>query len=263
MLKIYQVDAFADQPFAGNPAAVCLLTEPLEDSLMQQIAEEMNLSETAFLLKEGDGYSLRWFTPAIEVDLCGHATLASAHVLWSTGLLGEDQPAHFYSRSGLLKAQLQNNGIELDFPAQPPQPTAAPEPLLASLDISPIYVGYNSADYLIVVYNQEIVEKLDPDFRLMGKVETRGVIVSARARDEGLDFVSRFFGPAAGIDEDPVTGSAHCCLGPYWAKELNKTTLSARQISARGGNIQVLVANDRVFLTGKAITMLEGKLMIS
>ncbi len=263
MLNIYQVDAFADKPFSGNPAAVCMLQESLDDELMQHIAAEMNLSETAFLMKEDDGYRLRWFTPAYEVDLCGHATLASAHTLWETGLLGEDETARFHSRSGLLQARKVEAGIELDFPSQPPWRVEVPLKLLQSLDVEPVFGGYNGSDYIIVVDNQRIVEQLNPDFRMMGEVKMRGVIVTAPGREAGMDFISRFFAPSAGIDEDPVTGSAHCCLAPYWAEKLEKTSMQARQISPRGGNVHVRLENDRVFLTGKATMIMEGKLLVS
>ena len=261
-MKIFQVDAFASAPFTGNPAAVCLLENSIDDRLMQDIAVEMNLSETAFLLATSDGYSLRWFTPAYEVDLCGHATLASAHVLWEQGLLAVDQVAHFYSRSGLLKASKKNDGVELDFPAQPPAHADVPSVLLRSLQIDPIYAGYNESDYVVVVENAETIKALSPDFALMKQVDMRGCIATAATPEGPYDFISRFFAPGAGINEDPVTGSAHCCLGPYWSEKLGKSTLKAYQASPRGGELTVQVQNDRVFLTGNAVTVMEGVLRV-
>ncbi len=262
-MKIYQVDAFTDRPFSGNPAAVCLQENVMEDEAMQCIAAEMNLSETAFVLPAGDGFNLRWFTPAIEVDLCGHATLASAHVLWEAGVLNVSQTARFYTRSGVLTATHSTDGITLDFPAQPPEETSPPSDLILSLDVKPIYTGFNGSDYLVVVEDASIIRALNPNYHQMSQVKMRGVIVTALADAEeanGVDFVSRFFAPAAGIDEDPVTGSAHCCLGPYWGTQLDKTTLIAKQISPRGGVLTVQLVQDRVKLTGKAVTVLKGKL---
>lgn len=260
-MEMYQVDAFTVNPFSGNPAAVCLLDDSLDDTVLQQIAAEMNLSETAFLSPATNGFNLRWFTPATEVDLCGHATLASAHVLWDTGKLASGQPARFHTRSGVLEARRTAAGIELNFPAQPPVETPAPPDLLASLQIQPAYVGFNGSDYLVAVETAETVHQLAPDFRRMEKVVTRGVIVTAPAEREGVDFISRFFAPAVGIDEDPVTGSAHCCLGPYWGARLNKTTLAAAQVSPRGGTLTVQVAGERVLLIGKAVTVMKGEMV--
>ncbi len=262
-MKIYQIDAFTDRPFAGNPAAVCLLDQALDDALMQQIASEMNLSETAFLTPVDDGFKLRWFTPAYEVDLCGHATLASAHMLWESGTLAADAIARFHTRSGLLEAKRLANGIELNFPAQPAEKTALPPELVESLGFVPIDSGYNGSDYLVVAESEDLVRNLTPDFTMMRHVEMRGVIVTARSSDSFIDFISRFFAPGAGIDEDPVTGSAHCCLGPYWGKRMKKNELTAFQASPRGGFINVRLVDDRVYLTGQAVTVLEGRLNIS
>ncbi|MFK7846269.1 MAG: PhzF family phenazine biosynthesis protein [Rhodothermales bacterium] len=261
-MKIYQVDAFTDQLFSGNSAAVCMMSDEMDSSLMQQIAMEMNLAETAFLQKKDAGFDLRWFTPAIEVDLCGHATLASAHVLWESGLLSKETTAEFYTRSGVLKATLAADGITLDFPAQPPEPIDAPRALIDSLNVNPVYAGYNGTDYLLAVADEETVTSLTPDFRQMREVDMRGVIVTALSNNPNVDFMSRFFAPAAGINEDPVTGSAHCCLGPYWGGQLGKTTMQAYQASPRGGKLQVTLADDRVLLTGNAVTVLEGKLLL-
>lgn len=234
----------------------------MDDVIMQQIAAEMNLAETAFVMPAGDDFNLRWFTPAIEVDLCGHATLASAHILWETGLVADPQPVRFHSRSGLLTATRQHDEITLDFPAQPPRETPAPEALIESLGVHPVYTGYNGSDYMVVVEHTSTIRALDPDYRKMSQVDMRGVIVTALADSGEIDFVSRFFAPAAGIDEDPVTGSAHCCLGPYWGRHLNKTTLTAQQISPRGGTLSVQLIKDRVKLTGKAVTVLKGELIL-
>jgi len=262
-MKVYQVDAFADRLFSGNPAAVCIVTDAIDDHLMQQIAMEMNLSETAFLQKKDAGFDLRWFTPTTEVDLCGHATLASAHVLWESGLLPKDTTATFHTRSGVLKATHATEGITLDFPAQPPEETDAPPALIDSLNAQPVYAGYNGTDYLFVVEDEDTVLSLTPDFRQMREVDMRGVIVTAPSNNPGIAFMSRFFAPAAGVDEDPVTGSAHCCLGPYWSQQLGKTTMQAHQASRRGGKLQVTLKNNRILLTGNAITVLEGQLLLN
>lgn len=261
-MDLYQVDAFASKPFEGNPAAICFLDEPASDTLLQQIAKEMNLSETAFLSKREDGYNLRWFTPAYEVDLCGHATLASAHILWETERLDSNETARFHSRSGLLEARQIEGGIEMNFPAQPAVSTDVPPALITSLGVTPIFTGYNGSDYLVVVQEASVVKSLQPDFRQMYAVPMRGVIVTAKSDDPGVDFISRFFAPAAGIDEDPVTGSAHCCLGPYWARRLGTPSMNAFQASSRGGRLLVRVDEDRVYLTGSAVTVLEGKLKL-
>ncbi len=261
-MKVYQVDAFTDQLFSGNAAAVCITSEEIDDQLMQQIAMEMNLSETAFLRKKDAGFDLRWFTPTIEVDLCGHATLASAHVLWESGMLSKETEAVFHTRSGVLKATFAAEGITLDFPAQPPEEMEAPRALINSLNVDPVYVGYNGTDYLLAVEEEDTVLSLTPDFRQMREVGMRGVIVTALSNNPEIDFMSRFFAPAAGVDEDPVTGSAHCCLGPYWGQRLGKTTMQAHQASTRGGKLQVTLADDRVLLTGNAATVLEGKLFL-
>lgn len=247
---IFQVDAFTDKPFTGNPAAVCILDEPREDAWMQNVAKEMNLSETAFLYKQKDGFNLRWFTPAVEVDLCGHATLASAHVLWEAGYLKPDRQARFYTRSGLLTAKRVGDWIELDFPAEPEEKASAPTRLATALGVRPKYVGRNRFDYLVEVDSEEIVRKLKPDFALLGEIPARGIIVTSPASSQGYDFVSRFFAPGAGINEDPVTGSAHCCLGHFWSKRLNKNEFAAYQASARGGILRVRLSGERVYISG-------------
>ncbi len=261
-MKIYQVDAFTEKPFSGNPAGVCVLSEKLDEKLMQNIAREMNLSETAFLVKNKDGYNLKWFTPDSEVDLCGHATLASAHILWEKGYLKEDQEAKFSTKSGLLTAKMNKGWIELNFPALPEEKTKPPAELLESLGVEAVYVGKNIFDYLVEVESEEIVRTMKPDFVKLSKVPARGIIVTARARSGEHDFVSRFFAPEVGVWEDPVTGSAHCCLGPYWQKKLNKNEFMAYQASERGGVLKVKVIGERVLISGKAFTVLEGELLI-
>lgn len=258
---IVQVDAFTDKPFAGNPAAVVMLPGPKNDHWMQNVAREMNLSETAFLVKQEDGYHLRWFTPAVEVELCGHATLASAHVLWEEGHLQHDEQARFHTRSGLLTAKRNGTLIELNFPATPAEATTPPVDLAAALGVTPLTVGKNQFDYLVEVDTEETVRALRPDFGLLRKLGVRGVMVTSQAATPTFDVVSRFFAPGAGIDEDPVTGSAHCCLGPFWSERLGKTKLLAYQASARGGVVHVRVDGERVVLGGQAVTVLRGELV--
>ena len=260
---IYQVDAFTKQPFSGNPAGVCLLSKPADPGWMQNVALEMNLSETAFLVPQADGYDLRWFTPAAEVDLCGHATLASAHILFETGQLEPDQLARFYTRSGLLTASLDGDWIQMDFPAEPDKPIEGPAILAEALGIQPKHVGKNRFDLLVQVSSEAEVRALNPDFNLLRKLDARGVIVTSLAESEGYDFVSRFFAPAVGVAEDPVTGSAHCCLGPFWASRLGKSELIAYQASLRGGEVKVSLRDERVILGGQAITTLECNLLLS
>lgn len=259
-LAITQVDAFADRPFTGNPAAVCVLPDERDAKWMQSVALEMNLAETAFLLRRDDGFSLRWFTPAVEVDLCGHATLASAHVLWETGALNATEQARFHTRSGLLTADRRGEWIELDFPAKPESTAPAPEGLDKALGAKPVYVGRNQFDYLVELDSPQTLRALAPDHSALKKLPVRGVIVTSRDGTE-YDFVSRFFAPGSGIDEDPVTGSAHCALGPYWAPKLGKTEFLAYQASPRGGVVRVRVEGDRVKLGGKALTVLRGELV--
>jgi PhzF family phenazine biosynthesis protein len=259
-VEIYQVDAFTDRPFKGNPAAVCILAEPGDETWMQNVAREMNLSETAFLHRQEDGFNLRWFTPAVEVELCGHATLASAHTLWETGLLHEKEQARFHTLSGLLTATKRDEEIELNFPARPDEPVSAPQGLIEALDIVPKYVGKTRHDYVLELDSEETVRTLSPDFAMLKELSIRGVIVTSVADTEGFDFVSRFFAPGAGIDEDPVTGAAHCCLGPFWSTRLGKSELVAYQASARGGIVRVRVEGDRVVLGGRAVTVLRGEL---
>jgi len=258
--SVVVVDAFADRPFRGNPAAICVTERPVDDAWMQSVAAEMNLSETAFLHSEGSAYRLRWFTPLSEVDLCGHATLASAHVLWEAGHLDSATPAEFETRSGRLTARRDENWIELDFPALPPEPAEAPPELLAALDRTPQFVGRNRFDYLVVLDSAEAVRRLAPDFTRLKEVVARGVIVTARDEGVEFDFVSRFFAPRLGVDEDPVCGSAHCCLAPFWSERLERDRLMAYQASPRGGVLRLAVEGDRVRLAGQAVTVLRGEL---
>jgi PhzF family phenazine biosynthesis protein len=260
-LKIFQVDAFTDKPFTGNPAAVCILPEARDEIWMQNVAREMNLSETAFLCQQEDGFSLRWFTPSVEVDLCGHATLASAHTLWEIGMLARDQQARFHTRSGLLTAEKKGDEVELNFPATPEEPATAPSGLSEALGLVPNYIGKSKFDYLLEVDSEELVRKLTPDFSLLRTVPIRGIIVTSSADSAEYDFVSRFFAPAVGVNEDPVTGSAHCCLGPFWSKKFGKNDFVAYQASPRGGIVRVRVEGDRVYLGGKAVTVFRGELV--
>jgi PhzF family phenazine biosynthesis protein len=263
--SLFQVDAFTAEPFRGNPAAVCLLTDARPDAWMQRVAQEMNLSETAFLRRRGDGFALRWFTPTDEVDLCGHATLASAHVLWTEGHLRPDDRAIFHTKSGTLRAWRDaDDWIAMDFPAEPPSKTDAPPMLADALGTAPTLVGRNRMDVLALLDSADAVRALQPDMRKLEQIDARGIIVTAPAEAEGIDFVSRFFGPRVGVPEDPVTGSAHCALGPFWAERLGRTGLVGRQVSPRGGTVRVTVdAPDegRVQLGGQAVTVLRGELV--
>lgn len=258
---IYQVDAFTDQPFQGNPAAVCILPEPGDETWMQNVAREMNLSETAFLIQREDGFNLRWFTPTVEVELCGHATLASAHILWEAGYLAHDEKARFHTLSGLLTAEQKEEWIEMDFPSRPAVPFDPPTGLVEAIGAEPKFVGKNQYDYLVEVESEMVVRELRPDFGKLRQLGIRGVMITSTASSREFDFVSRFFAPGAGIDEDPVTGSAHCCLGPFWSQRLGVDKLVAYQASARGGVVRVRVDEERVYLGGQAVTVLHGKLI--
>jgi PhzF family phenazine biosynthesis protein len=262
-VRIVQVDAFTSHPFAGNPAAVCVLEAPRPDEWMRNVAREMNLSETAFLhpvgSDQGGGYALRWLTPAVEVDLCGHATLASAHVLWEDEHIASDAPACFHTRSGLLTCERRGDWIEMDFPAKVEQPAEAPPQLAAALGTELKYVGKNQFDYLVEVADEATLRALNPDHQLLRQLPVRGVIVTARGN--AYDFVSRFFAPGSGIDEDPVTGSAHTALAPYWGAKLGKNEMIGFQASARGGVVKVRLRGDRVILCGQTVTVLRGELL--
>lgn len=257
-LKLYQVDAFTDRHFGGNPAAVVPLTAWLPDDLLQAIAGENNLSETAFFVPLGPGLQLRWFTPVREVDLCGHATLATAHVLFD--LLGYDRSAiRFDTRSGPLFVEKQAGRLVMDFPADPPTPCAMIEALVGGLGQTPVAL-LAAADYMAVFDSEAIVRTLRPDQNLLAQLDLRGVMVTAPGVE--VDFVSRFFAPKYGIPEDPVTGAAHCALAPYWAGRLGKNQLEARQVSQRGGEITCRVHGDRVTLIGSAVLYLEGDIHV-
>jgi len=261
-IRIVQVDAFTQTPFAGNPAAVCVLPEPRPDEWLRNVAREMNLSETAFLTPIADGYGLRWLTPEVEVDLCGHATIASAHVLWQDGHLPEGCQARFHTRSGLLLADRRGDWIELDFPAKCCSDAPPPSGMLQALGVeSAPYVGKNAWDYLVEVDSEETLRALSPDHSTLRRIPVRGIVVTARSSSNEFDFVSRFFAPGSGIDEDPVTGSAHTALGPYWAPKLGKTEFTAYQASARGGVVKVRLTGDRVILGGQAVTVMTGELL--
>jgi PhzF family phenazine biosynthesis protein len=260
-IPLFQVDAFTDRPFAGNPAAVCILPGPRDDNWLQAVAGEMNLAETAFLTKEAAGFRLRWFTPKVEVALCGHATLASAHVLWQEGYARLEEAICFHTQSGVLKASRKGEEIELDFPLQPEEPIDPPADLAKALGVPWKYVGTNHFKFLVEVDSEATLRSLKPDFRLLATVTSRGVIVTSRSSDPSFDFVSRFFAPGVGIDEDPVTGSAHCCLGAYWQKQLGKSAFLAYQASARGGVVRVRVEGNRAYLGGKAVSVLKGVLL--
>ena len=260
-VPVLQIDAFADEPFAGNPAAVCLPdTEPAAD-WMQRIATEMNLSETAFAWPSGDGFRLRWFTPVDEVDLCGHATLAVAHALWETKRLANDQPAVFQTRSGTLTARQNDQLIEMDFPAEPATHCELPDGLAKALGAEILWCGQNRMDILAQTASEQTVRGLSPDLDRLARLGTRGVIVTAISENGQADFVSRFFCPSLGIDEDPVTGSAHCCLTPFWAERLGRGELVGFQASMRGGFVQCTLAGDRVLLGGRAVTIFSGEMI--
>jgi PhzF family phenazine biosynthesis protein len=262
---LFHVDAFTERAFAGNPAGVCILTDERENAWMQSVAAELNLSETAFLRRTGPTWSLRWFTPAVEIDLCGHATLASSHALWESGRADHAARLDFDSRSGRLSASRNPDGsIELDFPAEPAAPAPAPAGVLEALGVtSPRWTGRNRFDYVVELEDEAAVRAIHPRFSALGEAcgGARGVIVTARSSGADFDFVSRYFAPAAGIDEDPVTGSAHCCLGPLWAERLGKNTLVGYQASPRGGIVTVRVAGERVALIGRAVMVARGELL--
>jgi predicted PhzF superfamily epimerase YddE/YHI9 len=261
MQPVVQVDAFTDRAFGGNPAAVCLLDEALDADLMQAIAGEMNLAETAFLQVRPDGWDLRWFTPTVEVDLCGHATLASAHALWESGHAAPDSVLRFHTRSGLLTAAQRGDWIELDFPALGSTEVRVPSWLESALGARPVQFLRGPFDYLVELASEAAVRALEPDLRRLAAEPVRGFIVTAPGSGE-FDFVSRYFCPAAGISEDPVTGSAHCALAPFWAPHTGKLDMVAYQASRRGGVVRMTLDGDRVRLGGQAVTTLRGELVL-
>jgi len=265
-VTITQVDAFTDRPFRGNPAAVCVLEEDVADTWMRDVSAEMNVSETAFLRRQGQGaeFQLRWFSPTVEVDLCGHATLAAAHVLWEDGLVAESDPIRFSTRGGVLVAKREGERILLDFPAIPVTPVPVSDALAEAIDSPIVAVGENAMDLLVEMEDTVHLRSLRPDFQKLRGLSARGIIVTARdIADPVIDFVSRFFCPNLGIDEDPVTGSAHCALGPYWGAKLGKDRLVGYQASARGGRVGVQLSDDRVTLAGSAVTVLRGTLLVA
>jgi len=253
--NLHIIDAFTNRPFAGNPAAVCVLAAPGDESWMKLVAREMNLSETAFLHPIEGGWSLRWFTPKVEVKLCGHATLASAFTLWETGVLGAGETLRFHTLSGWLPCRRVDEWIEMDFPAKVCTPCAAPAGLAAALGCEHLTIGLNGMDYLLEVADEATLRSLKPDFTALAVLPVRGVIVTCRSASPEFDFVSRFFAPAAGVNEDPVTGSAHCALGPYWQAKLGQSDFTAYQASERGGIVKVGVRGERVLLRGQAVMM--------
>ena len=261
-IPVFHVDAFTSTPFAGNAAAVCLLDELREDSWLQQVASEMNLAATTFLYPQDDGYRLRWFSAKVELELCGHGTLASAHTLWEQGKVASDAQIRFYTRGGLLTARQDGEWIELNFPAKP-EVAAEPGPVLTeSLGVTPLYVGKSQLDYIVQLASEEVVRTIQPNFAQLATLPARGVIVTAEANAGGeYDFVSRFFCPSVGINEDPVTGSAHCALSPFWTQRLGRDQLTGYQASTRGGIVRVQLDGDRVRLGGQAVTVLRGELL--
>lgn len=262
-LILFQVDAFTNRPFTGNPAAVCLLDDPGDPAWMQDVAREMNLPETAFLQKQADGYSLRWFTPLVEIDFCGHATLASAHMLWEQGHLLTGEQARFHTKSGLLTAERRGEWIELNFPAKPAEAVEGMPGLQEALGVPPVSIGMSEFDCLVEVESETVVRELQPDIAQLATIPVRGIIVTSQASTPGYDFVSRFFAPRVGIPEDPVTGSAHCVLAPFWSNRLERKELTGYQASARGGTVRVRLDGTRVQLGGQAVTVLRCELVES
>jgi PhzF family phenazine biosynthesis protein len=263
-VPIHVVDAFTSEPFAGNPAAVCVLEDTRSDRWLQAVAAEMNLSETAFLWREGPGYRLRWFTPAVEVPLCGHATLASAHLLFESGAARGDE-LRFATKSGELRALRRDDGIELDFPAFAFEPTLLPAAVAVALGVTPLETSrvarLNGDSFLVETASEREVRGARPDARALLAAGAPSVILTTRSETPGFDFVSRYFAPGFGVDEDPVTGAAHCALAPYWAKKLGKAELTGFQASKRGGVVGVRALGDRVALRGQAVTVVSGRLL--
>lgn len=259
--SLHIVDAFTDHPFAGNPAAVCVLTQPADETWMKRVAREMNLSETAFLHPIEGGFSLRWLTPAVEVKLCGHATLASAFVLWQTGVFNPDEEIRFHTLSGWLTCRRLGEWIEMDFPAKVCDPFPEPPGLAEALGCALTFCGLNGMDYLVEIEDERQLRALRPDFAALSSLPVRGVIVTCRGESPEFDFLSRFFAPAAGVNEDPVTGSAHCALGPHWQARLGKAEFTAFQASERGGLVKLTVRGDRVRLRGQAVLMSRVELL--
>ena len=259
--RLYQVDAFTSRPFAGNPAAVCILTEPRSDAWMQSVAHEMNLSETAFVSHRDEGFDLRWFTPLLEVDLCGHATLATAHILWESGIARTEEQLSFHTRSGVLSASHLGEWIELDFPASGVAPATCNIDLEEALAVRPVFVGMSEFDFFVEVELPQELRDLRPNMDLIRQAEARGIIVTSPSDRPEYDFLSRFFAPQSGVQEDPVTGSAHCSLGPHWGEKLGKEEMLAYQASPRGGEVRLRLGGDRVYLGGQAVTVMKAELL--
>jgi PhzF family phenazine biosynthesis protein len=261
-IAVFHIDAFTNRPFAGNAAAVCMLDKQYEDAWLQQVASEMNQPATTFLYPVEDGYHLRWFSAKVELELCGHGTLASAHTLWDQGYLPREAQARFHTKAGLLTAVQDGEWIALNFPAKPEEPVEISSAFEEALGVAPLYVGRSQLDYLVDVGFEETVRTLRPDFARLATLPARGVIVTGTARaDADYDFVSRFFCPSVGITEDPVTGSAHCALAPFWSKRLGRTELVGYQASSRGGTVRVALDGERVLLGGQAVTVFRGELV--
>ena len=259
-VPVFQVDAFTDKPFAGNPAAVVLLEQQADAAWMQAVAREMNLSETAFVHPQSGGFHLQWFTPEVEVELCGHATLATAHVLWQSGLAKPAEAIRFSTLSGWLTAAKRGELIELDFPSAPLVDGEISEEIIRAVEAVPDYVGISREKWLFEYPDERTIRQLKPDFQALKNRKGRGLVVTARSDQAGIDFVSRYFAPWVGINEDPVTGSAHCILGPYWCKKLGKNEMTGHQVSARGGLVKVRLSGERTYVGGKAVTVLSGKM---
>jgi len=257
-LTLYQIDAFANKPFEGNPAAICPLDEWLSDELMQSIATENNLSETAYFVKNNNGYHIRWFTPAHEVNLCGHATLASAYVIFNI-LESKEQEITFESKSGLLTVKKNNNWLQMDFPSQPPVRCEIPQQILEAFDETPVEC-LKSEDFIVVFENEETILNSKPKLSLLSELDLRGVAITSKSKK--YDFVTRFFAPKYGINEDPVTGSAFTQLIPYWSNKLNKNSLNAKQVSNRGGEVECIHSGERVTISGKAVKYMVGTIEI-
>jgi PhzF family phenazine biosynthesis protein len=260
--KIYQVDSFTSEPFAGNPAGVCILDAAINEDRMQKIAAEMNLSETAFLYRDGDLYRLRWFTPEAEVSLCGHATLASAQILFEQSICSSEETIRFMTLSGELTAKSVDGMIQLDFPATVATEKTPPDAIVEALGVTALWCGKNKFDWLLELESAEAVRSCSPDFGALKQLGARGLMVTAKSDDDRYDFISRFFAPGVGIDEDPVTGSAHCTLAPYWADKLGKDELVAFQASRRGGVVRIKLSGERVLLSGNALTVMEIDLLV-
>ena len=261
MSELWIVDSFADAPFSGNPAAVCMLPGPRSDSWYQALGAEMQQAATAFIGRQEGDWSLRWFTATTELQLCGHGTLAAAHFLWESGRLQRTTDARFHSRSGMLTAASDGDWIVLDFPKTPSAEVAQPQGLAEAIGCTPLWVGRSKFDVLVRVATAEMVRSLSPDLTRLASIDARGVIVTAEGDTRGVDFVSRFFAPRVGVPEDPVTGSAHCALTPYWAGRLGRESMTGHQASPRGGMVRVELKGDRVLLAGKARTVVRGDLL--